>query len=69
MENTNIPDNDIFFIEKEIREKVLKHTTTGTKLRNVQQLVLFNNLYLLDLATKIYYQDFIAFNYSLPKIS
>uniref|UniRef100_A0A0K0ENQ3 Sulfotransferase domain-containing protein n=1 Tax=Strongyloides stercoralis TaxID=6248 RepID=A0A0K0ENQ3_STRER len=66
MEDSNIPDDNIIFIEKEIRESILKHTTTGTKLRKIQQTKLFNNLYLLDLATKIYYQDFIAFNYPLP---
>uniref|UniRef100_A0A0N5CCH8 Sulfotransferase family-containing protein n=1 Tax=Strongyloides papillosus TaxID=174720 RepID=A0A0N5CCH8_STREA len=68
LEDSNIPDNDVFFIEVEIRERILKHTTTGTKLREIQVEKLFNDPYLLDLATKIYYHDFIAFNYSLPNI-
>uniref|UniRef100_A0A0K0F4G7 Sulfotransferase family-containing protein n=1 Tax=Strongyloides venezuelensis TaxID=75913 RepID=A0A0K0F4G7_STRVS len=68
LKDSNIPENDMFFIEKEIKERILKHTTTGTKLRETQREKLFNDPYLLDLATKIYYQDFVAFNYPLPNI-
>uniref|UniRef100_A0A0N4ZZG0 Sulfotransfer_1 domain-containing protein n=1 Tax=Parastrongyloides trichosuri TaxID=131310 RepID=A0A0N4ZZG0_PARTI len=70
IESSRVPKKDLTLIEKDISQKMEKHLLNNNGIeRKLHEKTLYNDNYLLDLVTKIYYQDFVAFNYQLPSFT
>uniref|UniRef100_A0A0K0DTC4 Carbohydrate sulfotransferase n=1 Tax=Strongyloides stercoralis TaxID=6248 RepID=A0A0K0DTC4_STRER len=66
LKSRNVPKESIDFIKNEINIGRTFHSTWNTTDQIYFTSLLLNDNYLLDLFSRMYYYDFILFNFSLP---
>uniref|UniRef100_A0AAF5DFX6 Sulfotransferase domain-containing protein n=1 Tax=Strongyloides stercoralis TaxID=6248 RepID=A0AAF5DFX6_STRER len=68
LKDINIPENKIEFIKKQFLIKKVPHSTIDSKERNIYMKKLEESDYIKDMLTRIYYSDFIMFNFEFPEL-
>ncbi|CEF66474.1 Sulfotransferase family-containing protein [Strongyloides ratti] len=68
LKDINIPENKIEFIRKQFLIKKVPHSTIDSKERSIYMKKLEESDYIKDILTRIYYSDFIMFNFELPEL-
>ncbi|CAD6186513.1 unnamed protein product [Caenorhabditis auriculariae] len=62
----NVTEESLNYIEKSLSSGKTAHTTVGTKARNFLEKRLRSSPYLMELLVRMFYHDFLLFNYKLP---
>uniref|UniRef100_A0A0K0F668 Carbohydrate sulfotransferase n=1 Tax=Strongyloides venezuelensis TaxID=75913 RepID=A0A0K0F668_STRVS len=68
LKGQNIPEDKLKFISYELKNNKSIHKTQGSNEQLIVSRNLYSNTSLIDLLTRIYYEDFINFHFSLPDI-
>uniref|UniRef100_A0A0N5C112 Uncharacterized protein n=1 Tax=Strongyloides papillosus TaxID=174720 RepID=A0A0N5C112_STREA len=68
LQDNNVPKDDLLFINEMFHTVKVRHSTFDKKEIQIYRERIMNNPYILSLISKIFYHDFIEFNFNLPKI-
>ncbi|KAI1707107.1 sulfotransferase family domain-containing protein [Ditylenchus destructor] len=66
--NSVSPDS-LKFISEQLKESETLHVTRNTIARQFLQKLLFSNPFLMELIVRMYYWDFVIFDYPIPEIN
>uniref|UniRef100_A0A0K0ERV2 Sulfotransfer_1 domain-containing protein n=1 Tax=Strongyloides stercoralis TaxID=6248 RepID=A0A0K0ERV2_STRER len=69
LKSNGVPDSKLEFIEKLFYTTKPIHKTSGKHVTNIYTNYLTKNNKLLNLLVRIFYEDFIEFNFPIPKFS